>query len=66
MARASPVFELGNFHWRSPRPGTYWLGCAHLVFFWAFFINEHLNRALARALPHDYGAVPYGHGGARS
>ena len=27
-------------------------------FFWAFFINEHLNRALGTRLPHDYGAVP--------
>src|ERR1700682_296488 len=27
-------------------------------FFWAFFINEHLNRALGTRPPHDYGAVP--------
>jgi 4-amino-4-deoxy-L-arabinose transferase-like glycosyltransferase len=27
-------------------------------FIWAFFINEHINRALGRRLPHDYGAVP--------
>jgi 4-amino-4-deoxy-L-arabinose transferase-like glycosyltransferase len=27
-------------------------------FFWAFFINEHVNRALGTRLPHDYGAVP--------
>jgi 4-amino-4-deoxy-L-arabinose transferase-like glycosyltransferase len=27
-------------------------------FFWAFFINEHINRALGRRLPHDYGAMP--------
>lgn len=27
-------------------------------FFWAFFINEHINRALGTRLPHDYGAVP--------
>jgi 4-amino-4-deoxy-L-arabinose transferase-like glycosyltransferase len=27
-------------------------------FFWAFFINEHINRALGKRLPHDYGAVP--------
>lgn len=27
-------------------------------FVWAFFINEHINRALGRRLPHDYGAVP--------
>ncbi len=26
-------------------------------FFWAFFINEHINRALGTRLPHDYGAV---------
>jgi 4-amino-4-deoxy-L-arabinose transferase-like glycosyltransferase len=27
-------------------------------FFWAFFINEHINRALGTRLPHDYGAMP--------
>ncbi len=27
-------------------------------FFWAFFINEHINRALGRRLPHDYSAMP--------
>ena len=27
-------------------------------FFWAYFINEHINRALGTRLPHDYGAVP--------
>jgi 4-amino-4-deoxy-L-arabinose transferase-like glycosyltransferase len=27
-------------------------------FVWAFFINEHINRALGRRLPHDYGAMP--------
>ncbi len=27
-------------------------------FLWAFFINEHINRALGTRLPHDYGAVP--------
>jgi hypothetical protein len=27
-------------------------------FVWAFFINEHINRALGKRLPHDYGAVP--------
>jgi hypothetical protein len=27
-------------------------------FFWAFFINEHVNRALGSRLPHDYVAVP--------
>jgi 4-amino-4-deoxy-L-arabinose transferase-like glycosyltransferase len=26
-------------------------------FFWAFFVNEHINRALGTRLPHDYGAV---------
>jgi 4-amino-4-deoxy-L-arabinose transferase-like glycosyltransferase len=29
-------------------------------FFWAYFINEHINRALGTRLPHDYGAVPLG------
>jgi 4-amino-4-deoxy-L-arabinose transferase-like glycosyltransferase len=27
-------------------------------FLWAYFINEHINRALGTRLPHDYGAVP--------
>lgn len=27
-------------------------------FFWAYFINEHINRALGTRMPHDYGAVP--------
>jgi 4-amino-4-deoxy-L-arabinose transferase-like glycosyltransferase len=27
-------------------------------FFWAYFINEHINRALGTRIPHDYGAVP--------
>ena len=27
-------------------------------FAWAYFINEHVNRALGTRLPHDYGAVP--------
>ena len=27
-------------------------------FFWAYFINEHINRALGTRVPHDYGAVP--------
>jgi 4-amino-4-deoxy-L-arabinose transferase-like glycosyltransferase len=27
-------------------------------FFWAYFINEHINRALGKRLPHDYGAIP--------
>jgi 4-amino-4-deoxy-L-arabinose transferase-like glycosyltransferase len=27
-------------------------------FFWAYFINEHINRALGTRLPHDYGAIP--------
>ena len=27
-------------------------------FFWAYFINEHINRALGTRLPHDYGAMP--------
>jgi 4-amino-4-deoxy-L-arabinose transferase-like glycosyltransferase len=27
-------------------------------FFWAYFINEHINRALGTRLPHDYGTVP--------
>jgi 4-amino-4-deoxy-L-arabinose transferase-like glycosyltransferase len=27
-------------------------------FFWAYFINEHINRALGTRLPHDYGALP--------
>ncbi len=27
-------------------------------FFWAYFINEQVNRALGTRVPHDYGAVP--------
>ena len=27
-------------------------------FFWEYFINEHINRALGTRLPHDYGAIP--------
>jgi 4-amino-4-deoxy-L-arabinose transferase-like glycosyltransferase len=27
-------------------------------FFWAYFVNENINRALGTRLPHDYGAVP--------
>jgi 4-amino-4-deoxy-L-arabinose transferase-like glycosyltransferase len=27
-------------------------------FLWAYFINEHINRALGTRLPHDYGALP--------
>jgi 4-amino-4-deoxy-L-arabinose transferase-like glycosyltransferase len=27
-------------------------------FFWEYFINEHINRALGTRLPHDYSAVP--------
>jgi 4-amino-4-deoxy-L-arabinose transferase-like glycosyltransferase len=27
-------------------------------FSWAYFVNEHVNRALGTRLPHDYGAVP--------
>jgi 4-amino-4-deoxy-L-arabinose transferase-like glycosyltransferase len=27
-------------------------------FFWAYFINEHINRALGTRLPHDYSAIP--------
>ena len=27
-------------------------------FFWAYFINEHINRALGTRVPHDYGSVP--------
>ncbi len=27
-------------------------------FFWIYFINEHINRALGTRLPHDYSAVP--------
>lgn len=27
-------------------------------FAWAYFINEHVNRALGTRLPHDYSAVP--------
>jgi 4-amino-4-deoxy-L-arabinose transferase-like glycosyltransferase len=29
-------------------------------FFWAYFVNEHINRALGTRIPHDYGAVPLG------
>jgi 4-amino-4-deoxy-L-arabinose transferase-like glycosyltransferase len=27
-------------------------------FYWAYFINEQVNRALGTRIPHDYGAVP--------
>jgi|SRR5579872_57737 len=27
-------------------------------FFWSYFINENVNRALGTRLPHDYGVVP--------
>jgi 4-amino-4-deoxy-L-arabinose transferase-like glycosyltransferase len=27
-------------------------------FVWAYFINEHINRALGTRTPHDYGSVP--------
>jgi 4-amino-4-deoxy-L-arabinose transferase-like glycosyltransferase len=27
-------------------------------FFWAYFVNEHVNRALGTRVPHDYSAVP--------
>jgi 4-amino-4-deoxy-L-arabinose transferase-like glycosyltransferase len=27
-------------------------------FFWAYIINEHINRALGTRLPHDYAAIP--------
>jgi 4-amino-4-deoxy-L-arabinose transferase-like glycosyltransferase len=27
-------------------------------FYWAYFINEHINRALGTRVPHDYSAVP--------
>ena len=29
-------------------------------FYWAYFVNEHINRALGTRLPHDYSAVPLG------
>ncbi len=29
-------------------------------FFWAYFVNEHINRALGTRIPHDYSAVPLG------
>jgi 4-amino-4-deoxy-L-arabinose transferase-like glycosyltransferase len=29
-------------------------------FFWAYFVNEHINRALGTRIPHDYAAVPLG------
>ena len=29
-------------------------------FFWAYFVNENINRALGTRLPHDYSAVPLG------
>ncbi len=27
-------------------------------FYWVYFINEHVNRALGTRLPHDYSAIP--------
>ncbi len=44
LAIAAPWHILAG--WRSPG------------FFWAYFINEHINRALGTRLPHDYGAIP--------
>jgi 4-amino-4-deoxy-L-arabinose transferase-like glycosyltransferase len=46
LALAAPWHILAA--WRSPG------------FFWAYFVNEHINRALGTRIPHDYGAVPLG------
>ena len=41
-------------------PWHIWAALRTPGFFWAYFINEHINRALGTRLPHDYGAVPLG------
>lgn len=46
LAVAAPWHILAA--WRSPG------------FLWAYFVNEHINRALGTRIPHDYGAVPLG------
>jgi 4-amino-4-deoxy-L-arabinose transferase-like glycosyltransferase len=61
----------GWHRWRELRPfssAAVFLGIAapwHILaglrahgFYWAYFINEHVNRALGTRLPHDYSAVP--------
>ena len=41
-------------------PWHIWAALRTPGFFWAYFVNEHINRALGTRLPHDYGAVPLG------
>jgi 4-amino-4-deoxy-L-arabinose transferase-like glycosyltransferase len=41
-------------------PWHIWAALRTPGFLWAYFINEHINRALGTRLPHDYGAVPLG------
>jgi len=68
MAPARLFSSIGQFFLALAAPGTYWLVLRNTWFFLgAFFINEHLNRALGTRLPHDYGASPlYGPWGART
>jgi len=44
LAIAAPWHILAG--WRAPG------------FYWAYFVNEYINRALGTRLPHDYSAVP--------
>jgi 4-amino-4-deoxy-L-arabinose transferase-like glycosyltransferase len=46
LAIAAPWHILAG--WRTPG------------FYWAYFVNENINRALGTRLPHDYSAVPLG------
>ena len=46
LAIAAPWHILAG--WRTPG------------FYWAYFVNENINRALGARLPHDYSAVPLG------
>ena len=59
LARTASGFERGDFlaiaapwhilaGWRTPG------------FYWAYFVNENINRSLGTRLPHDYSAVPLG------
>ncbi|HEX3372226.1 MAG TPA: glycosyltransferase family 39 protein [Candidatus Acidoferrales bacterium] len=41
-------------------PWHIWAALRTPGFLWAYFVNEHINRALGTRLPHDYGAVPLG------
>ena len=67
------TFVRGWSRWRELRPfssAAIFLAIAapwHILaerrspgFFWAYFINEHINRALGTRVPHDYAAVPLG------